>query len=686
MRADSGGATVNNDRRRFLLQVATLGSVGSISPIVLSGCSRPQKIRILLNSGFSGPQAFLFLARSEGYLGTSDIEFAEGSGAADVVPRIAPEGFDLGYGDLSALIELAGNSPQTAPTAVFVAFNSTPLVVVVAADGPINTPQDLEGRSIGGHPNDAAYRAFPAFARRAGIDREKVVLALSSASMRSNVEDTLAGKTEGCFGFLNTMIASLEGSGIDIKRQLRFLEYRDYTPEFYGNALMASQEFINSRPDELRTIVHGLNRGVRESVADIDVAIDALMRSAPDIDRATNRARLDGTLKIEMANPEGQQIGIGDVDDQRLQNAIELIAETYPLPRVPAVDEIFTREFLPPLEQRVTTLTPSYAHYTTAYPMLLNSGWSGAQSWFHVAQERGYLRQEALVLDYQPGLGAFTAAPRMVAEGFDLAYGDVNSLVEVIAAGHPDAGPQAIYMMFSASPSTIAVAADGPIRTVEDLRGQTIHGDGSDVALQTFSAFAASHGIDVENVTKMRTDTPKSDLITSMLRNDGEVSAMFGYVTTITAAARGLGIEPKRLRFFNYRDALPEFYGSTLMASRAIIRDNPEVVAGVVRAINRGVILTVEDPAAGIAALTQHAADVDRIVELERLKGTLSGEMNHAEVVSLGYGDVDDARLSASINLHCETKQLARVPAANEVFTRQFLPPVARRKVPTARI
>ena len=199
------------------------------------------------------------------------------------------------------------------------------------------------------------------------------------------------------------------------------------------------------------------------------------------------------------------------------------------------------------------------------------------------------------------------------------------------------------------------------------------------MALQTFPAFAASQGIDVGSVSIEPTDLPKSELIEKMLNEDGDVAAMFGYVTTISAAARGIGIDPARLRFINYRDALPDFYGSALMVSRDFHSNHHDVVASVVRAINRGVMLTVQDPAAGISALVKRAPDVGRATELERLIGTLSGEMSHPETSELGYGDANDERLTAAIALLCRSKGLARIPATNEIFTRQFLPPASKR-------
>ena len=49
---------------------------------------------VLLNSGFSGPQAFMFLAEDRGYLRDAGqrVRFVAGDGAAAIVPRVVKEG------------------------------------------------------------------------------------------------------------------------------------------------------------------------------------------------------------------------------------------------------------------------------------------------------------------------------------------------------------------------------------------------------------------------------------------------------------------------------------------------------------------------------------------------------------------------------------------------------------------
>lgn len=309
--------------------------------------------------------------------------------------------------------------------------------------------------------------------------------------------------------------------------------------------------------------------------------------------------------------------------------------------------------------------------------MLLNSGWSGANAWFVVAEDKGYFRDEGLAIDFTPGQGAYKAAPRMAAEGFDLGYGDINSLIEV-AATDPARAATAVYMMFNASPSVIGVAADGPIRSPRDLAGKRLIAHPQDVAAETFAPYARASGLDPQSVTTVMRDASMADLVKAM--RAGEVDGVFGYFTTQTAAAMSLGLDPtKVLRFLRYDEVLPDFYGSAVMASPALLRASPEAVRGAVRAINRGVIDTLRDPEAAVAAVMKRDPGLKRDVELARLRGTIAREMAHPEGTTLGIGDVDDARLARAIRAMVETKRLARTPATSRILTRDYLPPRSAR-------
>lgn len=317
------------------------------------------RIRLLMNSALSGPHAFFCLAHERGYFAQAglDVEFVAGDGAASVVPRIPQEGFDGGYGDLCALIKLAGMRPDNCPVAVHVAFNQTPLTIGVRKDGPIRTPKDLEGRVIGGHAIDAAIEAFPPYAAAAGVDASGVSILRSTTSMATLGEDVLNGHADGVFGFVHTIIAALAGRGIDGRAGLRFLEYRDLIPDLYGNALMLTPKFLEAHPEAARALVAAVNRGIIETLADPQAALEATRKMAPKFADHVDGPRLMGTLEVEMAHPEGARIGIGDVDDGRLQRSIRMMVDSCRLPRTPRSEDVFTRAYLPPLAERARPLT-----------------------------------------------------------------------------------------------------------------------------------------------------------------------------------------------------------------------------------------------------------------------------------------------------------------------------------------
>ena len=326
----------------------------------------PRRLRMILNTFVSGPQAWFFLADERGYLRDEGIalEFTPGDTAANAVPRIASGEFDVGYGDINALIELAAAGNAAPPLAVFATFNASPYTIAVPAASRILAPGDLADRTLGAHPNDAAWRLLPEFALKTGLDTSGIKVDIC-ADPHPHMLRAMLGEArwDGLFGFVNTLRAAAIEAGIDSESQLRFLEFRHHVPDLYGAALMVSRGLAANEPDVVAGLTRAINRGVRDTVADIDAAIDAVARRDPNIDRAANRARLAGTLALEMSHPEGATLGIGDLDDARLERAIDLILRAKQHPQRPLVETIFTRRFLPPLRERGRALARDAASW-----------------------------------------------------------------------------------------------------------------------------------------------------------------------------------------------------------------------------------------------------------------------------------------------------------------------------------
>lgn len=320
-----------------------------------------RRVRMLLHTPFAGPVAFLLLADERGYLREHGLtfDFVEGAGAAGIVPQVKAPDFDAGYGDMTALIEaIAHCPPDRGPVAVFSTFNTVPFTIAVPAAGPIHAPGDLVGCSISGYAVDAALLTFDMFAKATGIDPSLVTVIKSPDTMEGQIEGLLwRGEVDGVFGFVNTIIAKAASVGIDGVAELRFFPYAEYLPDMYGNTMFVTRELYERDKPALVGMVDAFNRALRETVADPDIAIDALMRRAPTALREVDRTRLIGTLRSDMGHPEGQRIGVGDMDDARLGRMIDLVVAAKRLPRTPSIREVFDRSFLPPMAERVTDMT-----------------------------------------------------------------------------------------------------------------------------------------------------------------------------------------------------------------------------------------------------------------------------------------------------------------------------------------
>jgi NitT/TauT family transport system substrate-binding protein len=319
---------------------------------------KPLRLRFILNTFYSGPQAWFFLADDRGYFRDEglEVEFHEGDTLANAVPRLADGLFDAGYGDMNALIECAATRPADAPVAVYVMHNRSPYTIAVDAAGPIRHPRDLAGKRLVSHPNDAAWRLLPELCAACGVDASTLDIEFSDLPHRELVPLLLAGRWDGMFGFVNTLNAQALEAGVDPASALRHLPWHVFLPSLYGAALMVTQTLRLEHPQQVAGLVRAVQRGVADTVADIGAAIDAVARRNPAIDRAANRARLEGTLTLEMAHPEGATLGLGAVDAQRLATCIEVIARAKSMAPAPDAQRVFDPSFLPEPDTRIRSL------------------------------------------------------------------------------------------------------------------------------------------------------------------------------------------------------------------------------------------------------------------------------------------------------------------------------------------
>ena len=336
-------------RRSCLLTLA--GALTLTAPLATPAAAQT-KLKFVLNWKYQGPQGWFFVAEDKGYFKAEglDVQIDQGDGSAAAVPKVAAGAYDIGFGDINALIDFASKKPDDAPVAVYVMYNRPPFTVAVKADGPIKTPKDFEGRTLGGAANDGALKLFPAFAKLAKIDVSKVNITNFQPNLREQM--LMRGQADGVFGYVNTIRFSAKLSGIDPDKNIRWINYGDYGMDLYSNAIIVSKKLIKENPKAVAGFLRAVNKAVVDSIKDPKMSVAAVQKREPLIKMDVELERFDATIRDEMNHPELAKIGLGDVDDARLKTSIDILVEADKLPRSPAVSEIFTREFLPPKADR----------------------------------------------------------------------------------------------------------------------------------------------------------------------------------------------------------------------------------------------------------------------------------------------------------------------------------------------
>jgi NitT/TauT family transport system substrate-binding protein len=324
----------------------------------------------------------------------------------------------------------------------------------------------------------------------------------------------------------------------------------------------------------------------------------------------------------------------------------------------------------------LSALTASAASAQTAVKFALDWKFEGPAAPYFVAIDKGYYKAEGLDVTIDTGPGSVAGIARVAAGTYPLGFFDINSLVK-FRDQNPDKAVTAVMMVYDKPPFAIATTARTGITKPKDLEGKVLGAPAADGAFAQWKAFVKENGIDD---SKVKIDNVGFPVREPMLA-DGKVDAITGFSFSMHFNLLQKGLKPEDIRTMLMADHGLVLYGNAIMVNPDFAKANPKVVAGFVRATIKGIVDTAKNPEAAIKSVMKRNETGDEKIELERLKMSLRDNFVTPWVQANGLGDVDMSRLEKSIDQIAVTYEFKNRPKAADIFTSQYLPPAAERKL-----
>lgn len=342
-------------RRHFLsssLSTSIAAAVGAPLGLGLAPAVHAQRslvpLKFTLDFRVTSQTSPFFLALAKGYYKDEglDVSIDVGSGSVASITRVASGAYDLGLGDLSALVEFHAQNPDTPVQAVYQYYNRAPFVIIGRRDRGITEDfLSLKGKRVAAAAVESTRRSWPMVARALKTGPDLFEWVTTDFSARDNV--MVRGDVDAATYFHDSAVSLF--ARIPAK-DLAVLEYSRAGLQLYGNALLAGK-LLQEKPDAARAFLRASNRALRETLARPDAALAAIKAREPILNMDVERERW-GITRQYLNTAETQAIGLGAVAPAVLARQVDEVATVFGLARKPAPERVFNPAFLPAAAER----------------------------------------------------------------------------------------------------------------------------------------------------------------------------------------------------------------------------------------------------------------------------------------------------------------------------------------------
>lgn len=325
------------------LASAFLVCLGLFSAVV----SRPataddqlEKVDFRLEWSLTGYHLPFYWAAKKGYYKDEglDVDIKPGSGSQQTINLVAGEHDEIGLADYSLMAASVDKGMKV--KAIFGIVQRDAWSIFSHGDKPIRKPLDLVGKSVVLVVDHKPM--IDLLMKLNGVDPTAVQLRLVNAATRGTVFAQHAA--DGILAISLFSNASLGGE------ETVSMALSDYGVNLLGQGLIASDAFLEKRPDVARRFIKATSRAFRETAlsSNIDEALTIAIHmsgSSPTIIRASREEWENAILRLSSKNAPGKPVGwMSDID---WHDTVQTLRETGRVNTDIGPEQLYTNAFIP---------------------------------------------------------------------------------------------------------------------------------------------------------------------------------------------------------------------------------------------------------------------------------------------------------------------------------------------------
>ncbi len=333
------------------LTAAIAGLVVSVA--ATAAAAQGTDVKFTLDWKFEGPAAPFLVAIDKGYFKAEglNVTIDTGNGSRDTITRIASGTYQMGFGDINALIEFADDKKDVGLKAVMMIYERPPFAVIGRKSlGVTTAPKSIEGKTLGAPQADGAFGQWPVFQKVAKIDTSGIKLENVGFPVR---EPMLAqGKVQAIFGFSFSSVLNLKSQGVAAD-DISLILMAENGLDIYGNSVLVSNEFAAKNPAAVKGFLKAVVKGMQDTASNPGEAVEAVLKRNSVVTKPVELERLQMALAQNFVTPAVRKNGFGGVEADKLARNVQVQKEARNLKNPPAPADVFDASFLPPAAERM---------------------------------------------------------------------------------------------------------------------------------------------------------------------------------------------------------------------------------------------------------------------------------------------------------------------------------------------